>query len=180
MIILKDIKCEYCNNDIEIATANDEFGVRFVSHGVCVYCGKEIVLPNESLKGFKKYYIYKNQEEDFKVIIAGSREFNNYNLLKLKCDEILKNKMQTHNIIIISGTARGTDLLGEKYAEEKGFEINRYPADWNLGKRAGYIRNTKMAENADALIALNCGTRGTNNMIEIAKRNGLLVRVISC
>lgn len=76
--------------------------------------------------------------------------------------------------------ARGADLLGEKYAVERGYHVDRYPADWNgLGKRAGYIRNEQMARNADALVAFWDGqSRGTKHMIDLASRYGLKIRII--
>ena len=117
----------------------------------------------------------------FRVIIAGGRDFNNYPLLKAKCDNILAEKATTHQIIIVSGTARGADSLGEKYAQEHSYTIERYPADWNThGKAAGPIRNAQMANSADALIAFWDGkSHGTQSMINIAKAKGLLVRVIN-
>lgn len=117
----------------------------------------------------------------FRVIIAGGRDFNNYPLLKAKCDNILAEKATTHKIIIVSGTARGADSLGEKYAQEHSYTIERYPADWNThGKAAGPIRNAQMANSADALIAFWDGkSHGTQSMINIAKAKGLLVRVIN-
>lgn len=54
----------------------------------------------------------------FKVIIAGGRDFSNYELLQEKCDHLLRNKLLTHNVEIVSGCARGADALGIKYAEE--------------------------------------------------------------
>lgn len=80
---------------------------------------------------------------------------------------------------VISGTAKGADRLGEAWAAEHDVPCERYPADWDRhGKSAGYRRNERMAECADALIALWDGqSRGTKHMIDIAKRNGLLVRV---
>ena len=120
--------------------------------------------------------------EDFRIIIAGSREFNNYRLLVNKVSYLIKEKSKTHNIIIISGTARGADKLGEYWAETTGYQVERYPADWNkYGKRAGYIRNKQMAEVADALIAFNKspnGTNGTNNMIQIMKEMKKSVRTV--
>jgi len=79
----------------------------------------------------------------------------------------------------VSGTARGADQLGERYAKERGYFIQRFPADWNAyGKAAGYIRNRKMAEYADALIAFWDGkSRGTLNMISLAKECGLQIRI---
>lgn len=117
---------------------------------------------------------------DFRVIIAGSRNFTDYTLLAQKCDSILSAKRQDSNIIIVSGTARGADQLGERYAQERGFQIMRFPANWNRdGYRAGPIRNAQMAENADALIAFWDGqSRGTKNMIENARRKGLAVRMV--
>jgi hypothetical protein len=118
--------------------------------------------------------------EEFRVIIAGGRQFSDYGLLSAKCDGILSQKRMTHRIVIISGTARGADTLGEQYARERGYTVERFPADWNtLGKRAGYVRNCQMADNADALIAFWDGeSPGTKNMIEIARERNLAVRVI--
>ena len=71
-----------------------------------------------------------------KVIIAGSREFNNYMLLSEKCDLLLS---QQSKIEIVSGTAKGADKLGERYAQERGYSVKQFPADWGkYGKSAGY------------------------------------------
>lgn len=113
-----------------------------------------------------------------KVIIAGSRSFNDYELLKEKCDIFLSN---SKDIEVVSGTANGADKLGERYAQEKGYPIKRFPADWDIhGKKAGYIRNREMAEYADALIAFwDKESKGTVHMLNIAKENNLMVRLIT-
>ena len=118
--------------------------------------------------------------ENFKVIIAGSRGFSNYKLLREKCNEYLREKRKISNIIIVSGHARGADTLGEKYAQDEGFSLEIYPAQWDkFGKRAGYRRNEQMAEVADALIAFwDGGSRGTKHMIDIMNEKNLLVRVV--
>ena len=122
----------------------------------------------------------EKSKPEFRVIIAGTRDFSDYQLLRDKCDAILSSKRQDCNIIIVSGTARGADRLGERYAKERGFQLRQFPADWlNDEKKAGPIRNAKMADNADALIAFWDGeSRGTKNMINNARRKGLAVRVI--
>ncbi|MDD4411986.1 MAG: DUF2493 domain-containing protein [Bacilli bacterium] len=114
----------------------------------------------------------------FKVIIAGSRDFNNYNLLKEKCDYQLQNIKE--EIIIVSGTARGADKLGERYAKEKGYKIDPHPANWDFhGKSAGYIRNEEMAKCSDALIACWDGkSKGTKHMIDLANKYGLKVCIV--
>lgn len=118
----------------------------------------------------------------FRVIIAGGRDFTDYQLLRQKCDKILADKSKSSQIVIVSGTARGADRLGERYARERGFQVERYPADWDAdGKSAGPIRNAKMAENADALIAFWDGeSRGTYNMIDTAiRREDMLIRIVN-
>ena len=116
----------------------------------------------------------------YKIIIAGGRDFMDYNLLKEKANKILQEKKVTHNIVIISGCARGADTLGLRYASENAFDVEEYPADWNkYGKKAGYVRNVEMAENADALIAFWDGkSKGTKHMIDIATERNLPIRVI--
>ena len=112
-----------------------------------------------------------------KVIIAGGREFSDYELLKSKCDYILSNQTE---IEIVSGAARGADALGEQYASERGFLVKQFPADWSIGKSAGHVRNKQMAQYADALIAFWDGkSKGTGHMIDLAKEQNLKVRVFN-
>ena len=113
-----------------------------------------------------------------KIIIAGSRNFNDYNLLKSSCDNLLT---QFTNIEIVSGTARGADKLGERYAREKGYDIKQFPANWDkFGKSAGYIRNDEMAQYADMLIAFWDGTsKGTKHMIDLANKRNLKVEIVN-
>lgn len=115
-----------------------------------------------------------------KVIIAGSRSFADYEKLKSVCDSILPNQYSEPRISILSGTSSGSDSLGERYANERGYALNRYPADWKqYGKAAGPIRNRQMVEDADAAIVFWDGkSKGTKNLIEQANKRGLIVKII--
>lgn len=112
-----------------------------------------------------------------KVIIAGSRSFSDYRLLSDKCDKAL---LRHKEIQIVSGTAKGADSLGERYANDRNYNVIRFPADWDkLGKSAGYIRNEQMAKYADCLIAFWDGkSKGTKHMIDLAIKNNLKVKVV--
>ncbi len=112
-----------------------------------------------------------------KVIIAGGRDFDDFNKLCQVCDEFLQDQ---NNIEIVSGTYKGADLLGERYANERTYPIKQFPADWRrYGKSAGLKRNTEMAAYADALIAFWDGeSKGTKHMIDLAKQACLKVKVI--
>ena len=109
-----------------------------------------------------------------KVIIAGGRDIHDYQLV---LDAI---KEANFNITtVVSGGAPGIDKLGEQYATEMNLPLHIYFADWKKdGKAAGPIRNAKMADNADALIAIWDGaSKGTKNMIETAAKKRLAVYV---
>ena len=116
----------------------------------------------------------------FRVIVAGSRNIRSKEAVFQKLDILLSNKVKQEEIQIVSGGARGVDQIGEEYAAARGFLCKRFSADWDThGKRAGYLRNCQMADNADALVAFWDGeSPGTRHMIQTAKNSGLVVRVI--
>lgn len=113
----------------------------------------------------------------FKVIIAGSRSFQNYSILKEYAD--FKLSKIRDPIEIVSGGAKGADTLGERYAKEKGYSVKIVLADWEqFGKAAGYMRNIQMAKYADALLAFWDGkSHGTMHMIQNAYIYGLKVGI---
>lgn len=108
-----------------------------------------------------------------KIIVAGSRDIENYQVVK---EAIEMSGFEVSEIV--SGTARGIDQTGERWARNNNVPIKRFPADWKAGKSAGIMRNLQMAEYADALVAVWDGySRGTKHMIECARRKGLKVFV---
>lgn len=113
----------------------------------------------------------------FKVIVAGTRTFNDYELLKSKLDFYLKDKT---NIEIVSGCANGADKLGERYAKERGYKIKHFPADWDrYGRKAGPIRNEQMVKYADACVVFWDGdSKGSKNLIDLAIKYGLQLKVV--
>ena len=128
---------------------------------------------------------------ELRIIVAGSREFNDYDLLRntlmdyldfMDDKDVVDNPIQ---VKFISGTAKGADTLGEQFAYTYEYDVIRFPADWNTyGKSAGYRRNAEMAKYASeaygVLFAFWDGkSRGTKHMIDLAKRYGLEVHVVN-
>ena len=105
-----------------------------------------------------------------RVVIAGCRDYNNYEEAKSYIDFCLSRIRKGNNIVIVSGCASGADAIGERYAEENGFEIERYPADWKKYSRsAGPRRNKQMAEVSDYVICFwDDKSKGTKSMIDYA------------
>ena len=109
-----------------------------------------------------------------KTIIAGSRSISDYNTI---VDAVHKSGFNITEVV--SGAARGVDRLGEKWANSHGIPVRQVHAEWErYGKRAGYLRNEKMADYANALIAVWDGqSKGTEHMIRIARAKGLKVYI---
>lgn len=107
-----------------------------------------------------------------KVIIAGSRTIQDYRIVKTAIE-----RSGFKITEVVSGTARGVDVLGERWAMDHNLPIKQFPADWDgNGRGAGYIRNMEMADYADALIAVwNGRSKGTQHMIATARKKDMEV-----
>ena len=105
-----------------------------------------------------------------RVVIAGGRDYKNFDEAKRYIDACLSKIRKKNNIIIVSGGARGADTIGERYAKENGFKVEKYPADWKrYGRSAGPRRNKQMAEVSDYVICFwDEKSKGTKTMIDYA------------
>lgn len=103
-----------------------------------------------------------------KYIVAGGRDFNNRAIM----DKVLSEHINPLFDIIISGDARGADMLGADWAAIHNVPIQHFPAYWDqYGRAAGFIRNAEMGEYADILIAFwDRKSKGTKHMIQTMNR----------
>lgn len=111
-----------------------------------------------------------------KTIIAGSRKYQDAWVVEAA---IASSGFKDQITEVVCGGARGPDQLGAAWALKNGVKTTMFPALWEEhGKSAGYIRNTEMANYADALIAVwDEESRGTAHMVEQALKKGLKVFV---
>lgn len=112
------------------------------------------------------------------VVICGSREFDDYELLKKELIKFFDNDFS--DITIISGTAKGADSLGERFASEYNLPVQKFKPDWDKhGKSAGFKRNDEMVKIADVVVAFwNCKSKGTKHTINQANTKGIVVKII--
>lgn len=153
--------------------------------------GEQISFLENSIKGLDDFELIcflvvrdepqkAGKKDAFRLVIAGSRGFEDYSVLSGAVDDFLKQLAPKRPVTIVSGTARGADRLGEQYARQKGYALEEYPANWHyFGKAAAVKRNAQMAEIADAAIVFWDGqSAGAKNMIECAEARGIPCQVI--
>lgn len=140
-------------------------------------------------EGYKPYQSKSNnsgnssrnskKREDIKVIVAGGRDFTNYKFVQDKLDALFRNRKDDSNITILSGTASGTDKLGERYAKNRKYSLKTFPANWkDFGRAAGPIRNTEMVKEGTHLVAFWDGkSKGTADIISKAIKKGIPIRI---
>lgn len=124
-----------------------------------------------------------------RLIIAGSRSIEDYELLKrVMIESNAKSKVTE----VVSGGAKGVDRLGERWAREHKIKLTIMKAEWNkldvpgaiidvrpgeadgyYNSRAGIQRNEKMGDYADAAIILWDGkSTGSMHMLNYMKKLG--------
>jgi len=112
-----------------------------------------------------------------KLGVVGSRNFNDYDLMKRYLDKIHSIEPIT---CIVSGGAQGADKLGEQWAKENNILTDIYLPDWNkYGKKAGFLRNVDIITNSDKCIAYwNGVSKGTKHTIDICKKEGKKCKIV--
>lgn len=120
-----------------------------------------------------------DSNQEYKLIIAGSRDFDDYGLMTRVLMAMGDVELADKQVSIVSGMARGADMLAVRFAEEHGVKLHKFPANWEgLGKKAGFIRNTQMGDFADALVAFWNGSNGTKHMIDYMEKLKKPVHII--
>ena len=109
-----------------------------------------------------------------KLAIVGSRDYKHEGRIRLFVRNL---PADTH---IITGGARGVDTIAEEEARYMGMAVTVHMPDWaNFEKQAGPIRNAKIIEECDQLVAFWDGkSRGTMNSIGLCKRAGKKFSII--
>ena len=109
-----------------------------------------------------------------KVVICGSRRFNDADADAAVAEAVERSRYEVTTVV--SGVAPGIDRAGERWAESRGIQADRYPADWDrYGRAAGPIRNKQMVDVADAVIAvmwMGIESRGTASTIGFTRQAG--------
>lgn len=113
-----------------------------------------------------------------RLAVVGSRSFDDYQLL-------IKTLQRYHVDTIVSGGARGADSLAKRYAHEFKLNLVEFIPEWydahgQYNPSAGFVRNRKIVDSADVVVAFWDGvSSGTRHSIKYAKSRGLNCDVIA-
>lgn len=127
-----------------------------------------------------------------RILVCGSRNWTDAALIETALQDVVDDNGigfddNMQSLVVIHGAARGADLIAASFAkawEAQGRPISTlaFPADWRThGKAAGMIRNRQMLTEGkpDLVLAFWDGhSKGTANMIELAKKAGVKVKVL--
>lgn len=117
-----------------------------------------------------------------KIAVVGSREFKYPSFIS---DKMINLFGGTYNLTFISGGALGVDSIAEKCVDDfnETFHANItkviYKPNWEkYGKKAGFLRNQQIVDEAEKLIAFWDGeSKGTKNSIDLAIKKGIPVDI---
>jgi hypothetical protein len=120
-----------------------------------------------------------------RLLVCGSRAWTD----RPRLWQILDRLVSQHSdgqVVLIEGDARGADRLAGQLARERGWRLERYPADWTRqGRAAGFRRNARMLQQGrpDLVVAFTVGplaaSRGTADMVRRAQEAGVPVQIIT-
>jgi hypothetical protein len=121
-----------------------------------------------------------------RLLVCGSRTWTDRARLWQVLDRLVTEHSDGQVVTVIEGDARGADRLAGQLARERGWRLERYPADWTRhGRAAGFRRNTRMLQQGrpDLVVAFTVGplaaSRGTADMVRRARAAGVPVQVIT-
>ena len=114
------------------------------------------------------------------ILVSGSRDFPHPHLVRQTIQNLI-----TPEDALMHGCARGVDTWAGETAHACGATVLRRPANWDLyGKRAGYLRNEQMFEEARqhpnllVLIFWDGQSHGTKHMIDLCSKARLPHHII--
>lgn len=109
-----------------------------------------------------------------RTLIAGSRGFVDEDYVEAILHRIYRSDILDGISEVIEGGARGVDTIARWWAQGMGIKVTTIRANWKLhGKRAGYLRNATMVQEADqAIVVWDGKSPGTRHTIDLLLTTG--------
>jgi hypothetical protein len=120
-----------------------------------------------------------------RVLVTGSRKFGDSQMVYNRLERLWTKRLLENDLVIVHGACpTGADALADAWAVGQGVTVVRYPADWSLGRSAGYIRNIYMITQGPydlclAFFANGAANRGTAHCAALAEQKEIPVERFS-
>lgn len=126
-----------------------------------------------------------NAKPEYKVIVADSSYVcEDYNYFKEQCLKYLSEKIKSHEVILVSGTANDIEHMTEDFALEYNLQIQPHKAKWDKHDNednAAFESNEQMVAYSDAMIVFwNGRSRRMRHLIDAARKKGIRVVEPKC
>lgn len=179
----KGLKCRECGKWIswkDLWAKYEKQSNDLMRLWICSRCGN--VLRQDNMDGYEAHVEWQQREEGSigkRILICGDRNWTD-----VKAIAKVMRGFDPHTSILICGMARGADRISYQLAKGTGWRVMEFPADWDKhGRAAGPIRNAEMLTvgKPELVIAFHDdldNSKGTANMVKIAKRAGVRVRLV--
>lgn len=115
-----------------------------------------------------------------KVAISGSRSITDKKFVFEQLDFYLSRLLKENEVIIVNGNAKGVDCIANDWAISRGLKTIIFEPDYSkyLPKIAPIKRNEQIIAEADYLIAITVGSKGTASTIKMAKKKGIPIKIV--
>ncbi len=115
--------------------------------------------------------------EVFKVVIVGSKGFEDYALLERYVDKKLSRVAQEDTIEIVTSHAKSVVDLAVRYAQERGYQHKHFQPDPGKYKAQAYPQvNQELLSYADSIIIFWAGREGAaEKLIMKAREAGVRI-----
>jgi hypothetical protein len=118
-----------------------------------------------------------------RVLVCGSRDWEDREAIFRRLEKLPKDAVVIHGAASrrIGGIERSADMLADESARLLGLEVERFPANWRIGKRAGRERNLQMINSEpDLVLAFQRDqSPGTQHTIGLARKREIPVEIFT-
>lgn len=124
-------------------------------------------------------------DDTYRILVTGSREWDNSAVMEPYLQDAYwyASRMGYTPVLVHGACPTGADQMADEvWTLGTGLEPERHPADWSVGKAAGFIRNKQMVDLGAWVCLAFCqagaGNKGTDHCAGLAEAAGIPVRRI--